>query len=931
MQVKTRSLNFGLSAVILLCGSIIANAASFNIPDGDVAALKAAMSTANTNHEVDIRAVADLLGSFNNDYNLHLLDSFFNDPLQAEPPSISAQPQSQTVTAPATATFSVTATGTAPLSYQWNKNGAVISGATSSTYTTPATTTGANGASFTVTVTNNFGSITSSLAILTVNPAPTMNSSPVGPVLIGGQPQSQMVIAPGSATFSATAIGTAPITYQWNKNGAPISGATSASYTTPQTTSADNGASFTVTVTNNVNGFTSAPATLTVTSATVAPNFAVQPVNTYVQQGNTAYFYVIATGTAPLSYQWNKNGTPISGATDASYTTPPTSSADNNAQFTVTVTNGAGSLTGGQAGTLTVTSNVGGLGGFGPLFPVDPSDLIGLQYRFQVATNQSPSLKIIFGDSKSYTPGSPISYDIETDVMSPQLSFTNGVCNITGAPVGLITNAAASLHVSAPDYPYGAGQQPALGSGINSSDPINWPIQTDSIDYIPHLYKSDSISQFNINGLETLVTIQRGGTLTDVSSFQRCGLAMLSGTYRTWTVTTQVTGYPTVVHQMVLLDADARYLFPQAYTMQFYSEFLNQPGTYTVQYWNFAYMRESNPVWTQLSTLKSGWNYDGAGQDFGVHVVTVNRQNRMEFSNVPGNSYLPGNLPFSIATDPTPTPTPRPATLGNISTRLQVGTSDRVMIAGFIVQGSAPKRVLIRAAGPSLTPFGVPNALANPRLELHDTTSLIGRNDDWQTTQIGGVITSDQVAEIQNSGLAPSDLLEAAVIATLSPGSYTAIVQGVNGGTGVGIVEVYDLNATSGSLLANISTRGFVQTGDNAMIGGFIVVTQATRVIIRAIGPSLSQFGVPDALANPQLELHDANSLIGRNDDWQTTQLGGIITSDQVGEIQNSQLAPTNPLESAIIATLGPGSYTAIVRGVNNTTGNALVEVYALP
>jgi uncharacterized delta-60 repeat protein len=278
----------------------------------------------------------------------------------------------------------------------------------------------------------------------------------------------------------------------------------------------------------------------------------------------------------------------------------------------------------------------------------------------------------------------------------------------------------------------------------------------------------------------------------------------------------------------------------------------------------------------------------------------------------------------------TPTPTPRPATLGNISTRLQVGTGDRVMIAGFIVQGSAPKRVLIRAAGPSLAQFGVPNALANPQLELHDTTSLIGMNDDWQTTQIGGVITSDQVAEIQNSGLAPRDPLESAVIATLAPGSYTAIVQGVNGGTGVGIVEAYDLDANSGSLLANIATRGFVQTADNAMIGGFIVVTQATRVIIRAIGPSLTQFGVPDALANPQLELHDATSLIGMNDDWQTTQIGGIITSDQVAEIQNSQLAPTNPAESAIIATLQPGSYTAIVRGVNNTTGNALVEVYSL-
>ena len=212
---------------------------------------------------------------------------------------------------------------------------------------------------------------------------------------------------------------------------------------------------------------------------------------------------------------------------------------------------------------------------------------------------------------------------------------------------------------------------------------------------------------------------------------------------------------------------------------------------------------------------------------------------------------------------------------------------------------------------------------------MRNLRNRVRRIGFWQTTQIGGVITSSQVAEIQNSGLAPRDPLESAVIATLAPGSYTAIVQGVNGGTGVGIVEAYDLGATSGSLLANISTRGFVQSGDNVMIGGFIVVTQPTRVIVRAIGPSL-QPGVSDVLANPQLELHDASSLIAQNDDWQATQLGGIITSDQVAEIQKSQLAPTNPAESAIIATLQPGSYTAIVRGVNNTTGNALVEVYAL-
>jgi hypothetical protein len=273
---------------------------------------------------------------------------------------------------------------------------------------------------------------------------------------------------------------------------------------------------------------------------------------------------------------------------------------------------------------------------------------------------------------------------------------------------------------------------------------------------------------------------------------------------------------------------------------------------------------------------------------------------------------------------------PAPATLGNISTRLQVGTGDKVMIAGFIIQGGASKKVFIRGAGPSLTKAGVPNAITDPQLELHDSTATIGTNDNWQTTQIGGVITSDQVTEIRNSGLAPNDPAEPAIIATLAPGSYTAIIKGVNNTTGVGTVELYDLRANSGALLANISTRGFVQTSDNVMIGGFIVVTQPTKVIIRAIGPSLTSFGVANALANPQLELHDATSTIARNDDWQTTQIGGIITADQVTEIRNSQLAPSNSAEAAIITTLQPGSYTAIVQGVNGTTGVGLIEVYKL-
>jgi hypothetical protein len=276
--------------------------------------------------------------------------------------------------------------------------------------------------------------------------------------------------------------------------------------------------------------------------------------------------------------------------------------------------------------------------------------------------------------------------------------------------------------------------------------------------------------------------------------------------------------------------------------------------------------------------------------------------------------------------------------LGNISTRCFVQTGDNVMIGGFIVQGTQPKRVIIRAIGPELgaPPYNVPSALADPTLELHDGTgALIASNDNWQHTIIGGIITASQVSAIQGSGHAPGDPRESAIIADLPAGNYTAIVRGVTNTTGVALVEVYDLSLDATSILGNISTRAFVQTGDNVMIGGFIVKgTQPKRVIVRAIGPELGAppYNIPNALANPTLELHDGTgALIASNDNWQHTIIGGIITSDQVGAIRNSGYAPGDGRESAIIGDLPPGNYTAIVRGVNNMTGVALVEVYDLP
>jgi hypothetical protein len=293
--------------------------------------------------------------------------------------------------------------------------------------------------------------------------------------------------------------------------------------------------------------------------------------------------------------------------------------------------------------------------------------------------------------------------------------------------------------------------------------------------------------------------------------------------------------------------------------------------------------------------------------------------NTLEFYNPIVGSWTPDFDQISFNC-----PTPPSSYLGNISTRSFVQTGDNVMIGGFIVEGIPSKRVILRAIGPELSQYGIPNPMANPTLELHNGNgALIAFNDDW--------ILSNQFQEIQDSGHAPGNQLESAIIANLLPGRYTAIVRGVNT-TGVALVEAYDLAPSSGSILGNVSTRSFVQTGDDVMIGGFIVQgTQPKNVIIRAIGPELSQHGVPDFLADPTLELHNGNgALIASNDDWQHTIIGGIITHSQVQDIQNSGHAPTDPSESAIIANLPPGNYTAIVRGVNNTSGVALVEVYDL-
>jgi hypothetical protein len=251
----------------------------------------------------------------------------------------------------------------------------------------------------------------------------------------------------------------------------------------------------------------------------------------------------------------------------------------------------------------------------------------------------------------------------------------------------------------------------------------------------------------------------------------------------------------------------------------------------------------------------------------------------------------------------------------NISTRLKVQTDDNVSIAGFIITGNAPKKIIVRGIGPSLT--GLNPVLADPVLELHGPNgSLIISNDNWKDTQ---------QADIQNSTLAPTSDLESAIIAALPPANYTAVLRGKSGTMGIGLIELYDLDAASDSKLANISTRGFVQTGNDVMIGGFVFGYGAAseRVIIRAIGPSLA--GISNVLADPTLALYDSDgTLLMSNDNWKDN-------INQAAEITAAGIAPQNDFEAAIVTIMPPGAYTAVVAGKNGGTGVAVVEVYHLP
>jgi hypothetical protein len=336
--------------------------------------------------------------------------------------------------------------------------------------------------------------------------------------------------------------------------------------------------------------------------------------------------------------------------------------------------------------------------------------------------------------------------------------------------------------------------------------------------------------------------------------------------------------------------------------------------------------------------------YDNGGDDFGGYKIKVDTSGNIYVSGTSSNEINSdfvtvkygsgGSVP--VAGDQ----------LANISTRGPVQTGDSVMIGGFIISGTASRSVLIRGFGPTLADWGVAGAMANPYVELYSGPTMIATNDDWQTpiAQCSApAVSCGTPQDIQATGKAACTVAttgcsqDAAILVTLPPGAYTAILRGVGGGTGVGLVGVDDNDTSTLSKLVNISTRGPVLTGDSVMIGGFIVGgSTSKKVLIRGFGPTLADWGVAGAMSNPYVELYSGQTMIATNDDWQTpiTQCGApAVSCGTPQDIQATGKAACTVAttgcsqDAAILVTLPPGAYTAIVRGVSGGTGVGLVGI----
>ncbi len=836
-------------------------------------------------------------------------------------PVIATPPTSQIANAGTNVTFSVTATGTAPLSYQWHKDGAVVAGATNGVLSLSGITA-SSGGNYTVMVSNALGTATSIAAFLTLitpPPPPTI----VVPSLT--QPPTNRSVAVGAnVTFTVVAEGTAPFTYQWRKNGSAIPGATMASFSIATVAVADAGA-YSVVVANSAGSATSAAATLEVTlspptptAPTIASAAIVHgPGSPPVAIGARVSFSVTNNGTAPFLYQWFKNGVAIVGASAAPFSIAAVAAADAGS-YSVVVTNSAGATTS-AAAILEVAAPVP------PVITAHPAALIagqGEAATFTVVASGAGPLTYQWRRNGVVLPAAT-SATLSLSSLSAADAGSYTVV-VTGAG-GAVTSGGAGLTVRPPNYSgsyfgtFATGGSFALQVRADQTAVFLGYASGPQATFITRDVAVDSAGRFRVSPFVTTPSYARvaAATIEYTVDATISAAGSLTGTVNGVTALTATRSAATGVAQTVA---------------GFY-----QAGAANSSAISYAIVSPAGQAFVLTVTP--------AATDAGTG--TVDAAGRLVVTTA-ANATLTGTLGAETATLSATVTTPTGAKLNfigakdtrvatekllNIATRGAVGGSTGEMIAGFVLRGDAPKAVMIRAIGPALGGFGVAGVLTAPRLELfRDSASLLLNNGWGNSTDIASA-----ALRVGAFALAP-DSKDAVLFVSLPPGAYTAVVSGDGGTAGVALVEVYDVseNSPPTQKVVNIASRGFAGTGDNTLTAGFVISgTVPKRVLIRGVGPTLGGFGVPGTLADPQLKLFDhPGTIIATNDDWGSPATVAAADAAQIAATASAvgafAFAP-NSKDAALLLNLAPGPYTVQLSGVSTTTGAALVEVYEVP
>ena len=868
------------------------------------------------------------------------------------PPTLVAQPASRTVVAGASVSFSVSASGVGVLSYQWSRNGVALPGATFPTLTLDTVQVSQAG-DYTATVTNAGGSVTSSAARLTVQAPPTL------PV-IATPPTGQSVAVGGTVTLSVVASGEGTLSYAWQKNGFPVLGATAATLTIPNAQVADSG-TYTVVVSNAAGSVTSAPVTVAVSTSLTPPVVVTPPVGAAVPLGAPVSLSVVASGTAPLAFAWRREGALIPGATGAVLSIVSAQESDAGS-YTVTVSNGAGSVT-----TAPVTLSVDAPLTAPRLTTMPASQIVALDspVTFSVTAVGTPPLAYQwFKDGVAIAGFTGASLSLASakraDAGSYTVRVTNAAGSVTSDPAVLVVQVPATVPViitppsaatssvgapasfsvvadGAPPLSYVWRREGTLIAKASQSTLVLGSVQVaDAGDYtvtVSNALGSVTSSPARLTVLvpslppfivvqPVSVTATAGGAAsfgvtvrgTAPLSYQwrKDGERLVGATQATLTLTnvraTDAAAYSVAITNAfgTAVSASARLTVNPVPTPP---QIETPPTDRTVTEGATVSLSVTASGVGPLSYrwLKGGVPIVGATSatlTFSPVRLTDAGSYAVEVSNAAGTA---------VSTAAVVRVEPRPSSrITNVSIRTPLAVG-QTLIVGLSMSGGA-KAVLVRAVGPGLSPFGVSDAMADPRLMLFRGAVVEGMSDDWG----GGPTLAATFASVGAFAL-PAGSRDAALVATIDGGRT---VQVVGASPGTVLVEAYDAGAGDSPRLVNVSARNRVNGSSEPLIAGFTVVGNAPRtILIRGVGPTLASFGVLGALSDPRLELYSGATKINENDTWATS------LSTTFGAVGAFALIPGGR-DAALLVTLAPGGYTVQVSGVGGATGDALIELY---